>query len=294
MKHVIPAYAGITLLNEQIPRLLGDDVINMVVFPNAKINLGLNIIEKRHDGYHNIESCFYPIPLSDALEVIESKELSFTSTGIEIPGLADNNLCLIAYHQIKAQFDIPPVAIHLHKDIPIGAGLGGGSSDGAFMTKLLNDKFKLGINLVDQEKLAGQLGSDCPFFIRNKPTFVGGTGNVFTDINISLKGKYLVLVMPNIHVSTDNAYAGVQPQKSKHNLKSELEGNTALKFQQTVINDFEVSVFRMFPELEQIKAQLIKHGASYASMSGSGSTIFGIFESEPSFSSEHSCKTFQL
>lgn len=266
----------------------------MVVFPNAKINLGLNIIKKRSDGYHNIESCFYPIPFTDALEVIESDELSFSSSGITIPGSTEDNLCLKAYHLLKSAYNLPPVAIHLHKSIPIGAGLGGGSSDGAFMIKLLNEKFSLGITLEEQEKLAAQLGSDCPFFIRNVPIYVQGTGNVFTDIDISLKRKYLVLVTPNIHVSTADAYAGIIPHQSNSNLKDGLEKLEVSNFQNNIKNDFEETVFNRYPELAKIKKELMEKGALYATMSGSGSSILGVFNSDPNFSLEHPYQVFQL
>lgn len=266
----------------------------MVVFPNAKINLGLNIIEKRPDGYHNIESCFYPIPFTDALEAIESETLFFSSSGIDIPGKQDDNLCLKAYYIIKEEFDIPPVAIHLHKHIPIGAGLGGGSSNGAFMIKLLNENFDLGISIDEQEKLASQLGSDCPFFIRNKPVYVEGTGNIFTDIDLSLEGKHLVLVMPNVHISTADAYAGIIAQKPTRNLKDALETSALNKFQHVVENGFEVSVFKQYPELERLKLELIEQGASYASMTGSGAAVFGIFENKPEFASNYPFEVVQL
>lgn len=253
----------------------------MVVFPNAKINLGLNITEKREDGYHNIESCFYPIPLTDALEVIESNVLSFASSGIPIPGNEEDNLCLRAYHLIKEKYNIPPVAIHLHKHIPIGAGLGGGSSDGAFMLKLLNEKFNLNIGNKELEELAGKLGSDCPFFIENKPVFVEGTGNVFSPIDVSLKGKYLVLAMPDIHISTAEAYRGVVPNQPESNLKEVLEQTPVDQWQGQVKNGFETSVFNKFPEIVEIKNQLIEKGALYASMTGSGAAVFGVLEEKP-------------
>ena len=259
----------------------------VVVFPNAKVNIGLNITSKRPDGFHNIESCFYPIPFTDALEVIESKELSFTSSGISIPGNSDDNLCLKAYHLLNQIHNLPPVAIHLHKNIPIGAGLGGGSSDGAFMIKLLNEKFNLEISLEEQESLAGQLGSDCPFFIRNKPVYVEGTGNIFSEINLSLKGKYLVLIMPSIHVSSADAYNGIIPSKPLKVLKQVLESSTAEAYQGTVENDFEKSVFKQYPTLVQLKNELVKQGVVYASMSGSGSSIFGLFEKEPKISFDY-------
>lgn len=266
----------------------------MVVFPNAKINIGLNIIDKRPDGYHSIESCFYPIPLTDALEVIESDTLSFTSSGIEIPGNKTDNLCLQAYHLLQAEFDIPLVAIHLHKNIPIGAGLGGGSADGAFMIKLLNEKFKLDMSVEEMGALAGKLGSDCPFFIKNEPVFVEGTGNEFSIIDFSLKGKWLVLIMPKIHVSTAQAYGGITPSTPDSNLKHNLESLGLSGLQSVVKNDFEASVFKQFLALVEIKEALLKAGATYASMSGSGSSIFGVFESKPDFSSACPFQIFQL
>ncbi len=266
----------------------------MVVFPNAKINLGLNIIDKRPDGYHSIESCFYPIPLTDALEVIESDILSFASSGIEIPGNKTDNLCLKAYHLVKESYDVPTVAIHLHKHIPIGAGLGGGSADGAFMINLLNEKFNVGMSVEEMEKLAAKLGSDCPFFIKNEPVFVEGTGNLFSEINFSLQGKYLVVIMPEIHVSTGQAYSGIYPSKPNSNLKKDLETLEFSEFQSVVKNDFEKSVFGQFPALVEIKEALLNAGAVYSSMSGSGSAIFGVFESKPEFTSVHSFQVFEL
>ncbi len=266
----------------------------MVIFPNAKINIGLNIVEKLPSGYHAIESCFYPIPLTDALEIIESNTLSFTSSGIEIPGNDTDNLCLKAYQLVKEQYDIPFVSIHLHKNIPIGAGLGGGSSDGAFMIKLLNDKFDLQMALEEMEIIAGQLGSDCPFFINNEPVFVEGTGNKFSKIDFSLQGKYLALIMPKIHVSTAQAYSGISPNKPSSNLKNGLETLGLSQLQPVVKNDFEKPVFNQFPEIEIIKKQLINGGALYASMSGSGSAVYGLFESKPTFESVHPFHVFQL
>ncbi len=266
----------------------------MLVFPNAKINIGLNIIDKLSTGYHRIESCFYPIPLTDALEVIESDTLSFTSSGIAIPGHKKDNLCLQAYQLVKAEYNIPPVAIHLHKNIPVGAGLGGGSADGAFMIKLLNQKFKLGMPEDEQERLAAKLGSDCPFFIRNKPVFVEGTGNVFSKIDLSLTGYYLVLVMPNIHVSTKEAYAAIIPQKPIINLKKKLENTPIINLKKHTKNDFEIPVFNQHPELSKIKNQLVKQGAIYASMSGSGASIYGIFKNKPQLVPKLGVSVFKL
>ncbi len=266
----------------------------MVVFPNAKINIGLNIVKTLTNGYHAIESCFYPIALADALEIIESDTLSFTSSGIEIPGNETDNLCLKAYHLVKENHSIPTIAIHLHKNIPIGAGLGGGSSDGAFMIKLLNEKFGLQMAVEEMEELAAKLGSDCPFFIRNEAVFVEGTGNKFSTIDFSLKGKALVLVMPKIHVSTAQAYSGVISATPNANLKHDLETLGLSQFQSVVKNDFEKSVFRQFPALVEVKESLIKAGAVYASMSGSGSAVYGIFESKPDFTSAHPFQVFNL
>ncbi|MCF6351698.1 MAG: 4-(cytidine 5'-diphospho)-2-C-methyl-D-erythritol kinase [Cyclobacteriaceae bacterium] len=266
----------------------------MLVFPNAKINIGLNIIDKLPTGYHRIESCFYPVPLTDALEVIETDVFSFTSSGIAIPGNETDNLCLQAYQLVKTDYSIPPVSIHLHKNIPIGAGLGGGSADGAFMIRLLNDKFELGIPLNEQEELASKLGSDCPFFIRNKPVFVEDIGNVFSKIDLSLTGYYLVLVMPNIHVSTKEAYAAIIPKKPTINLKNELENTPIINFQKNIKNDFEVPVFNQHPELSKIKKQLVKQGAIYASMSGSGASVYGIFDTTPFFNLDYPFDIFQL
>ena len=266
----------------------------MVVFPNAKINIGLNIVKKLPSGYHAIESCFYPIPLTDALEVIENDTLSFASSGIEIPGNETDNLCLKAYRLVKQNHSIPAVAIHLHKNIPIGAGLGGGSSDGAFMIKLLNQKFDLQMRAEEMEALAGQLGSDCPFFIKNKPVFVEGTGNEFSEIDFSLQGKYLVLIMPKIHVSTAQAYSGVIPATPDNGLKKGLERLDFSQLQSVVKNDFEKSVFYQFPALLEVKEDLLGAGAIYASMSGSGSAVYGIFESKPTFASSHPFQVFQL
>ncbi|MFT6868228.1 MAG: 4-diphosphocytidyl-2-C-methyl-D-erythritol kinase [Cyclobacteriaceae bacterium] len=253
---------------------------SMLCFPNAKINLGLNIVSKRADGFHNIETCFYPIPWCDALEIIPAEKLEFTATGLEIPGNKASNLCLKAYHLVKADYDIAPVHIYLHKVIPMGAGLGGGSSDGAFMLKLLNDHFELKINHHTLEDMAGKLGSDCPFFIQNKPLMARGTGTDFSDINISLQGKYIALTHPGIHVSTQEAYAGVNPQIPAKSIKT-IIAQSIDPWKDELVNDFEANVFANYPQIGHLKAQFYKDGAVYAAMSGSGSCVFGIFEKEP-------------
>lgn len=252
----------------------------MVTFPNAKINLGLNIVSKRKDGYHDIETCFYPIPTCDILEIIEAEKLSFSSTGLDIPGDTNSNLCVKAYNLIAKRYNIPFVSIHLHKVIPMGAGLGGGSADGAFMLKLLNDKFELGITIEKLEKLASQLGSDCPFFIRNKPAFATGTGTILEDISIDLNGKFIVLDHPNIHVSTQEAYSGVNPKSPEKSIR-EIIKQDLNAWRNELKNDFELSVFPNHPKIEKVKESFYTQGADYAAMSGSGSTVFGIFEEEP-------------
>jgi 4-diphosphocytidyl-2-C-methyl-D-erythritol kinase len=248
----------------------------MIVFPNAKINIGLNVIEKRQDGFHNIESCFFPIPWYDALEVIESDALEFNSTGLVIPG--KGNICLNAYELLKVDFDIPNINIHLHKNIPIGAGLGGGSADGAFMLKLLNEKFSLGLNTQQLQSYAGQLGSDCPFFIENEPRFVEGTGNKFSDIEIDLAGFWIAIIYPELHIETKSAYSELVPVKPSISLKETLENRPITDWQESVTNDFEGSANA---NVLKLKEELYNKGALYASMTGSGSAVYGIFRSQP-------------
>lgn len=249
----------------------------MINFPNAKINIGLNVLSKREDGYHNLETIFYPINLKDGLEVVESQKLSFTSSGLEIPGNSSENLCLKAYHLLANDFKLPPVNIHLHKHIPIGAGLGGGSSDASFFVKLMNEKFELKLNYTQMENYAAQLGSDCAFFIQNKPVIAFGKGDQLQNIDLDLSNYFLVLIMPPVQVSTAEAYRGVIPQELSIALldliKLPLE-----EWKSSIKNDFEHSVFEQYPIIRQIKSKLYQAGALYASMSGSGSSVFGIFK----------------
>jgi 4-diphosphocytidyl-2-C-methyl-D-erythritol kinase len=255
----------------------------MLTFPNAKINLGLNIIEKRPDGYHNIETVFYPIGLSDVLEVELSEtctDYSFSSSGIAIDGDPEDNLIVKAYRLLRSKYQFPAIDITLIKQIPFGAGLGGGSSDAAFMLKAINQLFELKITPKKLEKLASKLGADCPVFIRNKPVFASGIGNVFTPIDLSLKGYFLLLVKPQIHVSTPEAYSLVVPQQPEISL-SELIKQPISDWQNSIKNDFEKSVFARYSSIEEIKNNLYEMGAIYASLSGSGSSVYGIFESQP-------------
>jgi len=252
----------------------------MIVFPNAKINIGLNVVERRADGYHNLETVFYPIKIHDALEVVVSDKLIFTSSGDLIPGNADDNLCLKAYHLIKKDHDLPPVHIHLHKNIPIGAGLGGGSADAGFFIKLLNEVFEIGLTNEAMQVYARQLGADCAFFIDNKPVFAFEKGDQFESIELDLSTYSLVLVMPPIHVSTAEAYSGVKPMGSENDLRSALK-LPVFEWRNVVKNDFEKSVFKHHPQILLVKEALYKKGALYAAMSGSGAAVFGIFNKKP-------------
>jgi 4-diphosphocytidyl-2C-methyl-D-erythritol kinase len=253
----------------------------MICFPNAKINLGLNIISKRSDGYHNIETVFYPINLCDALEIVPAKEEQgiFKQTGISVDGDPQSNLVMQACRTIQQIAKLPEIDIYLRKNIPFGAGLGGGSSDAAFMLKLLNNFAELNLSNEQLEEIAAQIGADCPFFIQNQPVFAKGIGNLFTPIDFSLAGYYLTLVKPDIHVSTKDAYANVKPELPVESIASIIQQPVSA-WKDKLINDFEKSVFPLFPAIGEIKQKLYDNGALYASMTGSGSSVFGIFEEE--------------
>lgn len=255
----------------------------MISFPNAKINLGLNIVSKRSDGYHNIETIFYPIGLKDALEIIPSesgKDYRLFLSGIRIDGEEDENLIIKALKLIAREKPIPCIDIHLLKKIPFGAGLGGGSSDAAFMLKLLNETFSLNYSDEELEEKAAQIGADCAFFIRNKPAFASEIGNVLESVAINLSAYQLVLVKPDCRISTKEAYAMVNPHKAEVSLK-EIILKPVSEWKKFMKNDFEESVFTQFPKIRTIKQQLYEHGAVYASMSGSGSSVYGLFHHIP-------------
>jgi len=251
----------------------------MICFPNAKINLGLRVVSKRPDGYHNIETVFYPVPLCDALEIVlsETNETTFSQTGILMDGNPEDNLVMKAFRLLEKDFDLPKMAIYLRKQIPFGAGLGGGSADAAFMLKLLNDFAGLHLSVEQLEKYAGQLGADCPFFIRNSPVFAEGIGNIFMPVDASLRGYHLVLVKPDIHVSTKEAYEGISPKQPTSRL-TEIIRLPIGEWKNHLINDFEEGIFARYPAVWEIKRTLYDMGAVYASMSGSGSSVFGIFD----------------
>jgi 4-diphosphocytidyl-2-C-methyl-D-erythritol kinase len=260
--------------------------MGMVVFPNAKINLGLHVLAKRPDGFHELETFFYPVPYSDILEVIESKTsgkvVEFMHSGIPIPGREEDNLCMKAWKLMSEYGDLPPVQIYLHKLLPNGAGLGGGSSDAAFTIKALNRLFNFALEDETMEQMAAKIGSDCAFFIRNSPCFAYGKGEILRPSELSLKSYHLLLITPSIQVSTAAAYAGIVPRKPSLPLEEILSMDIS-EWKTRLVNDFEESIFLKYPEISKIKNDLYDHGAVYASMSGSGSTVFGIFRSEPEY-----------
>jgi len=249
----------------------------MICFPNAKINLGLNITEKRSDGYHTIETIFYPIPLKDALEVVVSSKTSFTQTGIKLDSSAEDNLVMKAYSLISKEYNIPPLDIYLRKVIPAGAGLGGGSADAAFMLKLINELCDCGIPDNKLEEMASSIGADCPFFILNRPVIATGIGNIFKHTDISLDGYTICLVKPLVFVSTKEAYSEVIPHEPEFSLDN-LSSLPVDEWKNHLMNDFEPSVFKKYPIIGEIKDSLYAMGAEYAAMSGSGSSVFGLFK----------------
>ncbi|MBL56658.1 MAG: 4-(cytidine 5'-diphospho)-2-C-methyl-D-erythritol kinase [Flavobacteriales bacterium] len=254
----------------------------MLVFPNAKINLGLNILSRRPDGYHNIESVFIPIPIKDALEITlnTDQKTNFSSYGIEIPSDGKPNLVVRAWALLREDFNIPHVDFDLLKNIPIGAGLGGGSSNAAACIRGLNELFNLKLSEDKLLKLASKLGADCAFFVQNKPVFAQGIGNQFNPININLSQYHFVVIFPNIHVSTPEAYKHVTPSEPQKNITDILK-QPLQTWKSELKNDFEPSVFKQYPKIADVKNALYNAGALYASMSGSGSTLFGIFKTAP-------------
>lgn len=254
---------------------------SLIAFPNCKVNLGLLIKNKRTDGYHNIETIFYPLPFYDVLEIIESKStFHFTSTGTD-SGSPINNLCVKAYELLKRDFSqLPEVTMHLHKTIPAGAGLGGGSSDAAFTLGILNQKFSLGISVEKLYDYALRLGSDCPFFILNKPCLATGRGEIIEEIPLSLKGFFLKIVIPPTHISTKEIFKQVIPDNHSSSLKA-VSLLPVDEWKHALRNDFEKIVFFKYPEIGKVKKQMYHEGAVYAAMSGTGSAVFGIFKEKP-------------
>ena len=254
----------------------------MVVFPNCKINLGLNITRKRSDGYHDLETVFYPIAIKDALEIIKATDspdnIQYSASGLPIKGKKENNLCINAYQLLKNDFpELPAVAMHLHKTIPQGAGLGGGSADGAFALLLLNKKFDLGLSTEKLVEYALRLGSDCPFFITNKPCFATGRGEFLEPVNLDLSEYKFVIVNPEIHISTNEAFSSIVPTPVTRSIK-EIIQQPIDTWKRELKNDFEEPLFQKYPEIKNIKETLYNAGGLYVSMTGSGSTAYGIFE----------------
>lgn len=249
----------------------------MIRFPNCKINIGLNIVSKRQDGYHNLETVFYPIGIKDILEIVRANETAFHCTGLTVTGSNKDNLCVKAYELLKKEFpQLPAVHIHLHKVIPMGAGLGGGSSNGAFVLSMLNDKFGLQLNDAQLQEYALQLGSDCPFFIVNKPSFATGRGENLSAVAVDLSQYTIVLVNPGIHVSTKEAFSLLQPQQPVKPIFNIVQ-QPVYTWKDELVNDFEKTVLQLHPPIRQIKQSLYNSGAVYAAMTGTGSTVYGIF-----------------
>lgn len=255
----------------------------MITFPNAKINLGLNIIEKRPDGYHNLETVFYPINLQDALEVVtaekSNREYTVHVSGTPLAEVPEDNIVVKAYQLLKKDYSLPPVNIHLFKHIPSGAGLGGGSADAAFMIKSLNEKYHLGMSDLKMEEYAAKLGADCAFFIKNKPVFATGIGNIFEPVDISLKGYYVIVVKPDEYILTGAAFKMIKPKRPEVSLK-EIIRQPVEAWREMMKNDFEEALLDGLPEVRSLKRKLYDMGAVYASMSGSGSAVYGLFKEQ--------------
>ena len=252
----------------------------MIVYPNAKINIGLNITEKRNDGFHNLESIFYPIDWCDILEINKSDTFEFTTSGLPIDVDYESNIIIKAYRLIESKYSITACKIHLHKQIPMGAGLGGGSSNASFTLKVLNDLFDLKISEKELLSFAEELGSDCPFFIKNTAQYIQGKGEIMTVSKLDLQGYFIKLVNPNIHISTQLAFRNVKPKMPVMDLRN----CSVLELRKgNIVNDFEQSVFPIYKSLEKIKNTIKNENAFYVSMTGTGSTIFGLYEKKPNY-----------
>lgn len=253
----------------------------MLTFPNAKINIGLSITTRRADGYHNLETIFYPVAVRDALEIIDAadNQTSLHVTGLTVAGDPDKNLAWKAYNLLLSDFPekVKPLSIHLHKLIPMGAGLGGGSADGAVMLSMMNEYFSLGLTTNILEQYALQLGSDCPFFICNKPAFASGRGEQLEEISLDLSDYSFQFIFPELHISTALAFSGITPAQAPYPLRN-IVSLPISEWKLKIINDFEESLFPKYPVLAQAKDQLYAGGALYASLSGTGSTVYGIFK----------------
>jgi len=260
----------------------------MITFPNAKINIGLKVLSKRNDGFHNIETIFYPINLKEIIEFVPSKTNEFAISGLEIKADENNNLIIKAYNLLKENYKLPNLKIHLHKIIPTEAGLGGGSADATFMLIALNEYFTLNITEAELLQYAEKLGSDCPVFVRNKPFCATEKGEVLEEIELSLKGYYIVVIKPDIQIATADAYKNVKFSKSNVLLKDAIK-EPIDNWKNSVFNDFEEYAFSIYPELKEIKAYLYNIGAEFALITGSGSAIYGIFKEKPQINKYKDC-----
>lgn len=255
----------------------------MVFFPPCKINLGLDILSKREDGYHNLETLMYQVPFCDVLEVVKSTDFQFTSSGREIPPSTHGNLVVRAYRLMEEKYAIDPVHIHLHKIIPMGAGLGGGSSNASYTLLALNQIFHLNLDTKTLQELALQLGSDCPLFIEKEPQLARGRGEILTKTAVNLSGKFLKIVNLGIHVSTQQAFSNIDPKPAQYPISETILGPIST-WQEKLKNDFEASIFPVFPALKQAKEKLLSEGALYSAMTGSGSSLFALYELKPALS----------
>lgn len=266
----------------------------MIKFPNAKINLGLHILRKRDDGFHDLDTIFYPVSLHDMLEIVPNPETTFHAYGLPVAGDASQNLVMKAYALLKQDFpSLPELAIHLYKHIPMGAGLGGGSSDAAFLLMMLNKHFQLELSKATLQAYALRLGSDCPFFIENIPCHALGRGELLQPVSVDLRRYHFVLIKPEIHISTAAAFAGVIPNATRTSL-ADLIKEPIARWSNLIQNDFEHSLFPAHPILKQVKDTLYQAGAVYASLSGSGSTVYGIFSEKPSIAPIPSCTLYHV
>jgi 4-diphosphocytidyl-2-C-methyl-D-erythritol kinase len=250
----------------------------MIAFPPCKINLGLSVLRKRPDGFHDLETCFFPIPWTDILEIIPSAAFSFAASGLDIPGNPEENLCIRAYRLLQKDFSLPPVQIHLHKIIPTGAGLGGGSADAAYTLRLLNDIFTLNLTSETLAAYAARLGSDCAFFTQDQPMIGTGRGEILEPVAIDLKDKYLAICKPDIHVSTAEAYASITPHIPNISIKEILSTKPLEEWWFHLKNDFEAPIMAKHPSIRNTRDKFYAQGARYASMSGSGAAVFAIFD----------------
>jgi len=256
----------------------------MIVFPNCKINLGLYILQKRADGFHDLETIFYPLPLQDSLEIVQNPspvtDVEFTTSGLDIPGTAEQNSCVKAYRLLKKDKpELPAIKMHLHKVIPSGAGLGGGSSNGAFTLMLLNKKFSLELSEEQLLHYALQLGSDCPFFIKHEPCYATGRGERLEPVNLNLTAFKIILINPQIHIDTKQAFSKITPNNARARIKELIE-KPVDQWTDFLKNDFEEIVFDQHPQIKEVKENLYRQGAVYASMSGTGSSVYALFKKD--------------